>query len=347
MGGSGEKTKRFILPQLTVQGERQIGNGIAPGKETYYDTRQEIKAQPDYKGQRMRIMQSQAPAKINVYLRIVGRRPDGYHLLDSLMVPINLYDDIHITVAHGEQRATHSGAVLVVHCDDPAVPSGETNLAYKAAALVCQEAGLQVRIDINLRKRIPAGAGLGGGSSNAATVLKSLNALLALGWTEARLCQLGVRLGADVPFFIACRPAHIGGIGDIVTTIPPLPACSVVLVVPPFGVSTLWAYGRFDELPPAAPSSVQPWHFTPGQWPSRELLINDLERAVLPAYPPIAALKDALLRLGAEGVLMSGSGSSVFGIFRHRTAAEQAVPPLQTHGRVFLVEPLPGPPGAV
>ncbi len=176
--------------------------------------------------------------------------------------------------------------------------------------------------------------------------MKSLNALLALGWTEARLCQLGARLGADVPFFIPCRPARIGGIGDIVTTVPPLPARSVVLVVPPFGVSTPWAYRRFDELPSVRLPLAQPWQFTPGQWPARELLINDLERAVLPAYPPIAALKDALLRLGAEGVLMSGSGSSVFGTFRHRTAAEQAVTPLQAHGRVFLVEPLPGPLGA-
>ena len=292
----------------------------------------------------MRTMQSRAPAKINVYLRIVGRRPDGYHLLDSLMVPINLYDDIHIGVASSQQRATRPRAELVVSCDDPTVPGGETNLAYKAAALVCQEAGLQVQICIHLRKRIPAGAGLGGGSSNAATVLKSLNALLALGWTEAHLCQLGARLGADVPFFIPCRPARIGGIGDIVTTVPPLPARSVVLVVPPFSVSTPWAYRRFDELLPAAPGSVQPWQFTPGQWPAHELLINDLEHAVLPAYPPIAALKEALLRLRAEGVLMSGSGSSVFGVFRHRTAAEHAATALQAHGRVFLVEPLAGPP---
>jgi len=308
-------------------------------------TRQEINAQPGRKGQRMRTVQSLAPAKINVYLRIVGRRPDGYHLLDSLMVPISLYDDIHITVARGAQRAASPGAALVVRCDDPTVPGDETNLAYKAAALICQEAGLQARIDIHLRKRIPAGAGLGGGSSNAATVLKSLNALLALEWTEARLCQLGARLGADVPFFILCRPARIGGIGDIVTTVPPLPARSVVLVVPPFGVSTPWAYRRFDELLPADPASAQPWQFTPGQWPPREWLINDLEGAVLPAYPPIAALKEGLLRLGAEGVLMSGSGSSVFGIFRHCTAAEHAVTALQAHGRVFLVEPLPGPPG--
>ena len=294
----------------------------------------------------MRTMQSLASAKINVYLRIVGRRPDGYHLLDSLMVPISLYDEIHIAVALEEQRATSPGVTLAVSCDDPTVPGGETNLAYKAAALVCQEAGLQARIGIHLRKHIPAGAGLGGGSSNAATVLKSLNTLLALGWTEARLCQLGARLGADVPFFIPCRPARIGGIGDIVTTVPPLPARSVVLVVPPFSVSTPWAYRRFDELSPVAPASVPPWQFTPAQWPSREWLINDLERAVLPAYPLIAALKEALLRLGAEGVLMSGSGSSVFGIFRHHIAAEHAVTALQAHGRVFLVEPLSGPPEA-
>ena len=291
-------------------------------------------------------MRSLAPAKINLYLRIVGRRPDGYHLLDSMMVPISLYDDIHITVARGERHGASPGAALVVRCDDPTVPDGETNLAYKAAALVCQEAGLQVQIDIHLRKRIPAGAGLGGGSSNAATVLKSLNALLALGWTEAHLCQLGARLGADVPFFIPCRPARIGGIGEIVTTVAPLPTRSVVLVVPPCSVSTPWAYQRFDELLPVDLASAQPWQFTPGQWPPREWFINDLERAVLPAYPPIAALKEGLLRLGAEGVLMSGSGSSVFGIFRHRPAAEHAVTALQAHGRVFLVEPMPGPPEA-
>jgi 4-diphosphocytidyl-2-C-methyl-D-erythritol kinase len=170
---------------------------------------------------------------------------------------------------------------------------------------------------------------------------------LALGWTEARLCQLGARLGADVPFFIPCRPARIGGIGEFVTTVSPFPARSVVLVVPPFSVSTPWAYQRFDELLSVAPGSAPPWQFPPGQWPPHELLINDLERAVLPVYPPLVALKDALLRLGAEGVLMSGSGSAVFGIFRHRTAAEHAVTALQAHGRVFLVEPLSGPPESV
>jgi 4-diphosphocytidyl-2-C-methyl-D-erythritol kinase len=118
----------------------------------------------------------------------------------------------------------------------------------------------------------------------------------------------------------------------------------VVLVVPPCSVSTPWAYRRFDELPPVDPASVPPWQFTSGAWPAPEWLINDLERAVLPAYPLIAALKEALLHLGAEGVLMSGSGSAVFGIFRHRPAAEHAASALQAHGRVFLVEPLPGPP---
>jgi 4-diphosphocytidyl-2-C-methyl-D-erythritol kinase len=118
----------------------------------------------------------------------------------------------------------------------------------------------------------------------------------------------------------------------------------MVLVVPPFSVSTPWAYQRFDELLPVDPASAPPWQFTPGQWPPREWFINDLERAVLPAYPPIAVLKEALLRLGAEGVLMSGSGSSVFGIFRHHPAAEHATTALQAHGRVFLVEPLAGPP---
>lgn len=278
-----------------------------------------------------------APAKVNLYLRIVGRRPDGYHMLDSLMTPVSLCDEMTIALASGTPG-------IVVTSDDPTVAGGETNLAYKAAALLRRETGVQARITIGLRKRIPAGAGLGGGSSDAAAVLKSLNTLLSLGLTEARLGDLAARVGADAPFFIPCRPARVAGIGEIVTVVPALPVRWLVLVVPPFGVSTPWAYRRFDELPPVESLPEPAGGLSAGQWPPPEFLINDLERAVLPAYPLIGEIKARLLQLGAEGALMSGSGSAAFGVFRDRTTAEQAVAGLREKGKPFLVEPLAGPP---
>jgi 4-diphosphocytidyl-2-C-methyl-D-erythritol kinase len=278
-----------------------------------------------------------APAKINVYLRIVGQRPDGYHLLDSLMIPIGLYDEITVEVRHGTSDIT-------VTCDDPTVPTDHTNLAYKAAALLCQEIGTQAGFAITLHKRIPAGAGLGGGSSDAAAVLKCLNTMLSCGLTEARLCGLAARLGADVPFFVPCRPARVHGIGERVSPVPALPPRWLVIVVPPFGVSTPWAYRRFDELSPGESVPTPVPAVTPGQWPPPVLLINDLERAVLPAYPRIAQIKRTLQQCGAEGALMSGSGSAVFGVFQQRARAEQAATVLRQQGESFLVEALPGPP---
>jgi 4-diphosphocytidyl-2-C-methyl-D-erythritol kinase len=280
-----------------------------------------------------------APAKINAYLRIVGRRPDGYHLLDSLMVPVSLCDEIDIQV----ELAGDEPATITLSCSDPAIPADETNLAYKAAALLCRECAVAPVISLSLKKRIPAGAGLGGGSSNAAAVLKSLNTLLALNLTEHRLCQLGARLGADVPFFIPCRPSRVEGIGEILTPVPPLPHQWVVLVVPPFGVLTKWAYERFDELPSGYVMTQAPNENALRQWPTQKALVNDLERAIIPAYPQIATIKSALRDLGAESALMSGSGSAVFGLFFDREQAEKAAAVLKEHGRTFLAEPLSGP----
>lgn len=278
-----------------------------------------------------------APAKVNVFLRIVGRRPDGYHLLDSLMIPVSLCDEVQVTVAHETPKTKGNASRIVLTCDDPTIPSDTTNLAYKAAELLLKETSRQASISIHLKKNIPAGAGLGGGSSDAAAVLKSLNTLLNMGFSENQLCQLGARLGADVPFFIPCRPARVQGIGEILTPVSPLPHRWLVLVAPFFAVSTPWAYKRFDELPASHLSaSVE---LEPGAWPPQALLVNDLERAVLPEHPQVAAIKSILLRFATHGVLMSGSGSSVFGIFENRTAALDAMTALKEQGRVFLVEP--------
>jgi len=277
-----------------------------------------------------------APAKINAYLRIVGRRSDGYHLLNSLMIPVSLYDKIDVQV-------DEKPAGIKLTCSDLAIPVDETNLAYKAAALLCRECTVTPAITLSLQKHIPSGAGLGGGSSNAAAVLKSLNTLLSLGLSEQRLCQLGARLGADVPFFIPCRPALVEGIGDILTTVSPFPYRWVVLVVPPFGVSTPWAYQRFDELPIASTANKELHKWKPGQWPEQALFVNDLERAVFPSHPQLVVIKSMLLSSGAEGALMSGSGSAVFGLFTDRDLAVKASGSLAEYGQTFLVESLSGP----
>jgi 4-diphosphocytidyl-2-C-methyl-D-erythritol kinase len=290
----------------------------------------------------MSVIHTLAPAKINVFLRIIGCRPDGYHLLDSLMIPINLHDEIRIE-ADDQKSTQERESQFVLTCDDSSIPTDATNLVHKAAGLLLREAKVQARVAIHLRKRIPAGAGLGGGSSDAAATLKGLNALLELGFSDEHLCQFGARLGADVPFFIPCRPARVEGIGEILTPIPPLPHRWLVLVAPPFGVSTPWAYKAFDKLPPLGiPTSPQ--SIAPHQWPSQEFLVNDLERAVFLGYPQIAAIKSAMLHYAEEGALMSGSGSSVFGIFRDRMLAEQAAAMLESHGKTFLGEPLLKPP---
>ena len=295
-----------------------------------------------------------APAKVNLFLRIVGQRSDGYHLLDSLMVPISLYDDI--TMAVQNVKAVHyekdedekvkppQTSQISLSCDDPNIPSDKTNLAYRAAALVCQEVQLTARITLQITKRIPAGAGLGGGSSDAAAVLKGLNTAFGLDWTDSRLCALGARLGADVPFFIPCQPAHVGGIGEELSPVLlPLDRW-FVLIVPPFGISTPWAYRRFDELcrkdsdvASVTSATAQNW---PG-WPIPGDCVNDLEAAVLPTYPAIQEIKDELLACQAEVALMSGSGSAVFGVFPHQQAAQQAGEAVAKRGSVFVVQPLP------
>lgn len=281
----------------------------------------------------MRIL---APAKVNLFLRIVGRRADGYHLLDSVMAPVSLYDEIEVTAEVRDMRRSH----IRVTCDAPAIPADRSNLAHRAAALICQTASLRARIAISLHKQIPAGAGLGGGSSDAAAVLTALNRLFDLKFTPDRLGRLAVQLGADVPFFLAGGAARVRGIGEIVARLPQLPRRWLTLVVPRFSVSTVWAYREFDRLTPAAPADTEAaWapSFEAGRWPNPSAFVNDLEHAVLPAHPVLAEQKDRLRSLGARAALMSGSGSAVFGVFTNRAAAARAADALSDSGRTYVV----------
>ena len=266
-------------------------------------------------------MKIRAPAKINLSLRVIGRRRDGYHLLDTIIVPVSLYDELEFHKVKAVQVDKKSPSSIELLCEHPGVPGDETNLVYRAAQLVMTFACETRPVRIRLKKNIPVGAGLGGGSSDAAATLIGMNRLLGLRLSAARLEQLALTLGADVPFFIRAKPARARGIGEKLKLISKLPPFWVVIVYPGFPVSTAWAYGQLAKklTKPIVNTSIPPSPKTFDELTRR--LQNDLEDVTLRGYPKIAELKRKLLRGGAPGVLMSGSGSSVFGVFASRNAA--------------------------
>lgn len=262
----------------------------------------------------------QAPAKINLYLAVKGKRADGYHELESVMQKLALVDNVRIRV--------EEGFGITLSCPGSDLPADETNLVWRAARLFLDEVGLECRVTILLEKNIPVAAGLGGGSSDAAAVLLALDELLATNLAEERLLEMALRLGADVPFFIKRNlPAALAeGVGEQLTSAPGIQDCQVILVKPGFGVSTKWVFDNF-----ALTTTGNPYILAPekdcqsGRYSSFEGdflekygsagFFNDLESVTVTRYPEIAEIKQELLADGARVSLMSGSGSTVFGIF--------------------------------
>jgi 4-diphosphocytidyl-2-C-methyl-D-erythritol kinase len=262
-----------------------------------------------------------APAKVNLSLRVLGKRSDGYHLLDTVMVPVGLYDEIEVT----RLKLGKVGKVgLSVTCDHPLVPSGKKNLAYQAASLLLGEKGIHDPVHIHIRKRIPVGGGLGGGSSDAAATLKGIDRLFRLRCKRREILSLAASLGADMPFFVYGRPARAHGIGNLLRPIPSFPRLWMVILYPGFPVSTRWVYQNFAfKLTKGIENtSINVSLKDPKE--VKRLLVNDLERVTIRRYPRIAFLKERLIQEGAVGTLMSGSGSSVFGIFLARQRAREA-----------------------
>jgi len=273
-----------------------------------------------------------APAKINTCLHVLGKRADGYHELAMLMQPVALFD--RVTIAIG------SGDAIVVHCPGVALPPGADNIASRAVRTLLAHVGEKRAVEIVVDKQIPVAAGLGGGSSDAATVLSGLNELCGFGVDNATLRLLAVRLGADVPFFLYGGAAWATGIGDVLEPVPSMPSVWYVLVNPGIAVSTAWVYGnlgltskgdvaRLREFPQTTEALVR-------------LLHNDLESVTLAHYPEVAAVKQALAAEGALGTLMSGSGPTVFGVFATESAARAAAQQLEAVNgwRVFVTRPL-------
>ncbi len=250
-----------------------------------------------------------APAKVNLCLRIVDRRPDGYHLLDSIFAAIDLHDTVTISVAPPPSaRERH----VTVSCSHPGVPNDDRNLAVRAALMLLEASGVAATVDIAIDKRIPPGAGLGGGSSNAATVLRELNALLNLDLPSSRLAELALSLGADVPFFLTGGCARVRGIGEHVEPIPGWPGTELVVVLPDIAVSTAWAFRSHRAEFDAAPKEPAAMASSPTLDPA--LLRNDLEATVFARFPALAEVKRGLLDAGAAAAVMSGSGSAIVGL---------------------------------
>ncbi|MDM8525021.1 4-(cytidine 5'-diphospho)-2-C-methyl-D-erythritol kinase [Desulfococcaceae bacterium HSG8] len=260
-------------------------------------------------------MKLSSPAKINLFLHVTGKRPDGYHELYTLMCCIDLCDTLSFTFGTGK---------IAVSCDDPNVPEDETNIAHKAAALFLKELDMREGVEISINKRIPVGAGLGGGSSNAATVLSGLNQYYGHPFSQDQLINMGCSIGADVPFFIFQKPAIATGIGEKLEAYENLPFFKVVLIYPGFAVSTATVYKNFNLRLTKCKKNFIDIFFRNRLFEAKHHLCNDLEVVTVAKYPEIPVAKALLLKHGAEGAIMSGSGSSVFGLFSDTDTAENA-----------------------
>lgn len=310
----------------------------------------------------------EAPAKVNLGLALVGLRDDGYHLLESVFAPVALYDEVALRVdVDGDGRRLRvdvdgggrplagvldggggggrdDAASIRLACGPPLdpdlpaavgdVPDGPDNLAWRAARLFCDRTGYRASIRIDLRKGIPAGAGLGGGSSDAAAVLRGLRTLSGCEVADATLAGWALELGADVPFFLAPGPAFVCGIGERIERLTGLPELPIVLVNPGKTLATAAVYREADRLGTALTKqragstmralSALTQNVRDAVPALRDLLINDLEPAARRLCPSVARAADRLGRAGAVAVSMTGSGATVLGVFASADAAERA-----------------------
>ena len=245
-------------------------------------------------------MEELAHAKVNLFLRVLRRREDGFHEIETLIAPITLHDSLEIELAND----------LQFHCDEPNLASDD-NLVARAARLFFSEINWEPRIRLTLRKKIPHGAGLGGGSSDAAATLRGLNRFFDAGLSNERLSTLAAQLGSDVPFFLNETAAMCSGRGEIVMPTPLSASLDLLLLKPEFGVPSAWAYSRWHATRELASAIYEPQNF------AGITLANDLEHPVFEKFLFLAQMK-SWLRVQPEvgAALMSGSGSAIFAVLR-------------------------------
>jgi 4-diphosphocytidyl-2-C-methyl-D-erythritol kinase len=265
-------------------------------------------------------MKIMAPAKINLFLQVLGRRDDGYHELRTLMCCIALHDTLVLRLGTARSELT---------CSDNRIPCDENNLALKAVlrfnrVLAAETSITPLNVSIELTKRIPAGAGLGGGSSDAAAVINHLNRYYRNPFSDGKLHSLALSLGADVPFFIHGRPAVATGVGERLEPYFGLHPWSVVLIYPGFGLSTAEVFKNLNLGLTKCEKRLRYFPFKCGKFDIARHLCNDLETVAAHRFPVIETIKKELLNQGAMGSLMTGSGSAVFGLFSDSQAARRA-----------------------
>ena len=283
-----------------------------------------------------------ANAKINLHLDVVSKEEGGYHRVNTVMQTLSLCDDVEV--------ALNVEGINSISCDSPAVPLNEKNLAWRAADLFFERTGLSFGADIKITKRIPVAAGLAGGSTDAAAVFLGLNILCGEPLSEGELLELSSRLGADVPFCIAGGTKFADRFGDVLHPFVEMPDCYIVVACGKEGVSTPWAYATLD----AKYNNFESDSYTPRDISKLEAavcsgdisavcqnLYNIFEDAIEPERPEVTKIKSELLKMGALGVMMSGSGPSVFGVFADEKSANNATEHLISLGiDAFLTKPI-------
>lgn len=267
----------------------------------------------------MKSIRLKALAKINLGLDVLGKRENGYHDVRMIMQSVYLYDEVKI------ERTPRAGIHLKTNLSF--LPTGEKNIAYKAAEMLTDEFALTEGVKITLNKRIPVAAGMAGGSSDAAAVLFGMNRLFELGLTQEQLMERGVKLGADVPYCIMRGTVLAEGIGEALTPLPPMPKCAILIAKPPVSVSTRVVYEALDAKEIVAHPDIDGLIDGLEQKNLQKIascMGNVLEDVTIPMYPVIENIKQEMERAGALGSMMSGSGPTVFGIFDDKLKAVRA-----------------------
>lgn len=284
----------------------------------------------------------QAYAKINLGLDVLRKREDGYHEVKMIMQNISLADTLSL------RKCSQDGIWLRSNdgTENPDVPMDNTNLVYRAIQMLKEEFQIQDGIEAVLTKRIPVAAGMAGGSTDAAAAFKGMNQLFSLGLSTQELCDRGVKLGADIPYCIQGGTAISEGIGEVLTPLPKMPDCWILIAKPPINVSTAFVYGNLkaNELAehPDIDGMVQAIR-EQNLSGITSRLGNVLETVTVPAYPVIADIKALMIEHGALQSLMSGSGPTVFGIFEDVKVAEKAAEAIRTADlsqQVYVTQPL-------
>ncbi|MEZ4525131.1 MAG: 4-(cytidine 5'-diphospho)-2-C-methyl-D-erythritol kinase [Desulfobacterales bacterium] len=256
-----------------------------------------------------------SPAKVNLFLQVRGKRPDGYHELLSLMCPVSLHDVLTLHFDRPE---------ISIFCSHPGVPPDGRNLAWRAAELFFDRAGISGGVHISIEKHIPVAGGLGGGSSNAASVLMALNRHYGFPFDKESLSRMGLSLGADVPFFLFGGPAIATGVGENLSEYRNIPSLRILFIAFDFSVSTAMVYKNLNLGLTKCKKIIKDAPFEKYRFDPARHLCNDLETVTEAIYPAISEAKKVLMDCGAAGSLMSGSGPTVFGIFSDAKKAEEA-----------------------